>query len=254
MTAVATYATSDNLKRPLSFSILFHVALGALLLVSSVYSHRGGLWGGPGGAVSVGIVGSVPGIPMPRPDVSTPSRVVDDSRGLHKNEPPPEIKPTPPDTSASRSSSIEAAAKNTIRGPRSSLRTRRSRPRTPFRTAGGAPTVPYSSASLSLGTGTQGGLGMNGAAGGNFGSQYSWYVEAVQRRISGAWLQSTVDPGISFAPRVVVTFDITRNGSVTNIQSRIPAETTSVEQFRRARDPRCEPRSIARRLDTAVRT
>jgi protein TonB len=43
-------------------------------------------------------------------------------------------------------------------------------------------------------------------------------VEAVQRRVSGNWLQSTVDPGIQYAPRVVATFDILRDGTVTNVQ------------------------------------
>jgi hypothetical protein len=32
---------------------------------------------------------------------------------------------------------------------------------------------------------TQGGLSFNGVSGGDFGSRFSWYVEAVQRRVSG---------------------------------------------------------------------
>ena len=48
--------------------------------------------------------------------------------------------------------------------------------------------------------------------------RYSWYVEAVQRRVSSNWLQATVDPSVQFAPRVVVTFQIMRDGTVANIQ------------------------------------
>jgi periplasmic protein TonB len=228
MTAIATYVTPDSLKRPLSFSIMLHIALGALLVVSSVYSHRGDLWGGPGGAITVGVVGSVPGIPMPRPELETPSRVVDDSRGLYKNEPPPEIKPAPPDTiPIPKFEHLKPPPKYNSR-PSKVLENKTPPPENavPYG-GGGAPTVPYTS--FTMGAGVQGGLGMNGATGGNFGSQYSWYVEAVQRRISGAWLQSTVDPGISFAPRVIVTFDILRNGSVTNIQITKSSGNSSVD-------------------------
>ena len=93
---------------------------------------------------------------------------------------------------------------------------------------GGTPTVPYTS--FSMGAGTQGGLGFSGTAGGDFGSRYSWYVAAVQRRVSMNWLQTTVDPGIQFAPRVVATFDILRNGAVTNAQITHSSGNASVDR------------------------
>ncbi len=43
-----------------------------------------------------GLVGNVPAIPLPHPDVSTTSRVVDNTKGLYKAE-PPKIEPPPPD-------------------------------------------------------------------------------------------------------------------------------------------------------------
>jgi membrane protein involved in colicin uptake len=52
----------DNLKVPLSFSIAMHAALAALLIYSGLHTQTGDLWGGPGGgAVTVGLVGTVPG-------------------------------------------------------------------------------------------------------------------------------------------------------------------------------------------------
>lgn len=76
---------------------------------------------------------------------------------------------------------------------------------------------------------SQAGLGFTGASGGDFGSRFSWYVEAVQRRISGNWLQSTVDPSVSSAPRVVVVFTILRNGTVTNVQVTQSSNNYSVD-------------------------
>jgi protein TonB len=93
---------------------------------------------------------------------------------------------------------------------------------------GGSPNIPTSSFALGQGN-TQGGLAMNGVGGGDFGSRFSWYVEAVQRRISSNWLQSTIDPSVSAAPRVVVVFTILRDGSVTNIQLTQRSNNYSVD-------------------------
>ena len=76
---------------------------------------------------------------------------------------------------------------------------------------------------------TQAGLAFSGVGGGDFGSRFSWYVEAVQRRISSNWLQSTVDPSIAYAPRVVVTFTILRDGTVTNVQITQKSNDYSVD-------------------------
>jgi len=40
----------------------------------------------------------------------------------------------------------------------------------------------------------------------------------VRNRISSNWLQSTVDPSVRWAPRALYTFQILRDGTVTNIQ------------------------------------
>jgi periplasmic protein TonB len=226
MTATA-YPETESLKGPLKLSLAFHAALGALLVVSTIYSHRGESWGGAGGAITVGLVGGVPGVPMPRPEVETTNRVVDESKGLYKSEPAPKPQPVPdampipkfernkPPKYVSRPSKV---LENKAPPPENAV---------PYG-GGGTPTVPYTS--FSMGAGTQGGLGFSGAGGGNFGSRFPWYVESVQRRVSGNWLQSTVDPGISFAPRVVATFDILKNGTVTNAQITRSSGNASVDR------------------------
>jgi len=227
MTAIAAIRQEDSLKGPLKLSLAFHAALGAALVVSTIYSHRGESWGGAGGAITVGLVGGVPGVPMPRPEVETTNRVVDESKGLYKSEPAPKPQPVPdatpipkfernkPPKYVSRPSRV---LENKAPPPENAV---------PYG-GGGTPTVPYTS--FSMGAGTQGGLGFSGAGGGNFGSRFPWYVESVQRRVSGNWLQSTVDPGISFAPRVVATFDILKNGTVTNAQITRSSGNASVDR------------------------
>ena len=69
----------------------------------------------------------------------------------------------------------------------------------------------------------------SGVGGGDFGARFSWYVEAVQRRISSNWLQSTVDPSVAYAPRVVATFTILRDGTITNVQITQRSNNNSVD-------------------------
>ncbi|HXW55578.1 MAG TPA: TonB family protein [Candidatus Cybelea sp.] len=219
MSAIAAQQPIPSLKGPLTYSILFHAALAGLLVYSG-YTHRGANWGGPGGAVTVGLVGSVPGIPMPQPEVVSPSRVVDETKGLYKTEPPPEVKPSPPPPD------VVPIQKFKLKPPPHYV-TRPSKvlenPTPPPQNAvpyggGGAPTVPYTSFAMGAGNTTQAGLGFGGPGGGDFGSRFPWYVQAVQRRVSSNWLQSTIDPTVSVAPRVIATFDILKDGTIANVQ------------------------------------
>jgi len=54
---------ADNLKKPLVWSLGFHMILFGSLGVSTLLSHRGETWGGSGGdnAVTVGLVAKLPG-------------------------------------------------------------------------------------------------------------------------------------------------------------------------------------------------
>ena len=93
---------------------------------------------------------------------------------------------------------------------------------------GGTPSVPVTSFAMGAGT-TQAGLTFNGVGGGDFASRFSWYVEAVQRRISSNWLQSTIDPSVAYAPPVTVTFTILRDGKITNVQLTQRSNNYSVD-------------------------
>ena len=44
--------------------------------------------------------------------------------------------------------------------------------------------------------GAKGGFGFTGS-GGDFGSRFAWYVQAVQRKVSENWLKYEVDPANS---------------------------------------------------------
>jgi protein TonB len=214
---------APGLKGPLVWSIALHAALFTCALVSTIYSHRGDAWSGTGGgaaSVSVKLVGGMAGVPLPRPEVVTTSRVVDTSKGLYKAEPKP--KPVPPVNAKQIPEFSKEKQPKYISKPSKVLEDNAPPPppnAVPYG-GGGSPNVPYTQFTLGSGGGTAAGMGMTGqgGGGGDFGGRFSWYVDAVRNRVSSNWLQSTVDPSIRFAPRAVVTFDILRNGSIANIQ------------------------------------
>jgi TonB family protein len=217
MTALAAIRPDDTLKRFFYISLIAHATFCVLGAISSYFAGREANWGGPGGSITVGIVGSVPAIPLPRPDVVSESRVVDESKGLFKSEPAPQPKPAPDATP------IPKFERN--KPPKYVTRPSKllENPTPPPPNAipyggGGTPTVPVTSFAMGASGATLGGLAVGGADGGNFASRFGPYVNAVQQRISREWLQSTVDPTLSSAPRVVVTFDILRDGTITNTQ------------------------------------
>src|SRR5579862_4288415 len=95
MAYAAAYRPADKFTMPVSLSLLLHCALAGLAVFGVMHSHNGDSWGGPGGSVTVGLVGNVPAIPLPHPDISTASRTVDNSKGLYNAEPPKIEKPAP---------------------------------------------------------------------------------------------------------------------------------------------------------------
>jgi TonB family protein len=222
---------ADNLKKPLVWSLGFHLILFGSLAVSTLFSHRGDLWGGPGGdnAVSVGLVGKLPGVTLPRPDAVTTSRVVDTSKGLYKSEPQPKPKEIEPDTTKIPKFAKEKTPHYVTRPSRILEDTTPPPPNAVPYGQGGSPALPYSQ--FTMGGATQGGMGFSGpgGGGGDFSGRFPAYVDAVRNRISSNWLQSTVDPSVRWAPRAQFTFQILRDGTVANVQLTQSSGNRSVD-------------------------
>ena len=225
MSYAVHHPAEPNLKVPLVFSAAFHALIFGSLIYSTLLSHRGETWGGPGGGtMTIGLVGSVSGVPLPRPEVVTPSRVVDETKGFYKTEP----KPKEPEAPATKLPEFERkkppryvtrpsrVLENTIPPPANAV---------PYG-QGGTPSLPYTQ--FKMAGGTQGAMGFSGP-GGDFAGRFSWYVEAVRNRVSSNWLQSTVDPAVHWAPRAVVTFQILHDGSITNVQVLRSSGNASVD-------------------------
>jgi protein TonB len=230
MAAVRIAVNDESLKAPLVWSLLAHGVLFVSLAVSTLLSHRGENWGGPGsGAVSVRLVGGLSGVPLPRPETVTTSRVVDESKGLYTSEPVP--KPPPPPEAKEIPEFTKDKPQRIVSRPSRVLENDATPPpnAVPYG-RGGTPSVPYSEFNMGSDGASSAGMGFGGpGGGGDFGSRFSWYVDAVRSRVSSNWLQSTIDPSLRFAPRAVATFDILRNGSITNVQILRSSGNASVD-------------------------
>jgi TonB family protein len=226
---------AESLKKPFFWSVVFHGLLFGSLTVSTIYSHRGDMWGSAGGdnSVSVGLVAKLPGVMLPRPDVVTQSQVVDTSKGLYKSEPP---KPQPKEVETDVKKIPEFAKEKTpkiISRPSKVFEDKTPPPTNavPYG-GGGSPALPYSSFASNNGPGpAQGGVGSNGSGpgGGDFSGRFPSYVDAVRNRISSNWLQSTVDPTVRWAPRAMFTFQVLKDGTVTNVQMTQSSGNRSVD-------------------------
>ncbi|HYB60043.1 MAG TPA: TonB family protein [Methylomirabilota bacterium] len=227
MSARAIQPAGDRLAGPLVLSVVFHCALLSSLILSPFVNNSGSGWGsqGGGGAVTVGLVGSLSGVPLPRPETVTTNRVVDTSQGLYKAEP----KPKEPNTAVEKVPEFKKEHQpRYVTRPSRTLEDTTPTPQNavPYG-QGGAPSVPYSQ--FTMAGATQGALEFGGPSGGDFLGRFPTYVDAVRNRISSNWLQSTVDPTVRWAPRVVFTFQILRDGSIVNLQKLQSSGNASVD-------------------------
>ena len=225
MAAIVASREELSLGKTFVYSLLLHGLLATTMLVAAFVQQRGSKWGGAGGgsgAVKVNLVGQLAGIPMPTPPVVTESKMVDPTKGLHKEEPKP--KPPEPPTDAKKIPKFEKEKPQKVIS-RPSPEFNKKAPPPPENAVpygrGGTPSIPTGYGTSPTGpAGTQGGVAMQGQGGGDFAGRYPWYVEAMKRRIQQNWLQSTIDPAARASSSIhgVVTFRIYRDGTVKDVR------------------------------------
>lgn len=217
----------ENWGRNLAWSAALHMGIAAAIVVYAVVApaHRGEGWGAGGGGDAMGVT-LVSNIPLPAAQVPTQNVLANESKGLSQSQPKPvekepeaiaipdqnaKKKPKPATSASKRKPEPEPAeeASNVV----------------PFG-QGGPVSGPYGTFSAG---GAKGGFGFTGG-GGDFGTRYAYYVGVVQRKVSENWLKYEVDPRISDANRVYVTFDIGRDGSPRNVQVEQSSGVPSLDQ------------------------
>lgn len=213
-------------RRPLAWSVGLHVAVTAAIIFYAVLAPgRGtGLWGAGGGGDAMG-VNLVTTVPLPSTGAQNNNVLANESKGLTQSK--PKVEETTPEA-------IPIPDKNAKRKPKQSTATQRKPEPEPQEEAsnvvpfgqGGPVSGPYG---IFDAAGAKGGFGFTGG-GGDFGSRFAYYVRGVQQRISENWLRYEVDPRITQANRVYVTFNIMRDGHPTDIQVEQSSGVPSLDQ------------------------
>ncbi len=209
-------ARRETLSGTLFLSAIFH---GVLFFIAIGYAnlglHSGRGWGenwDASGAIHANAVSSLPGVPLPAPMLATLNTVATQNPGLYKSEPQP---PPPPAPQAEEIPKFKEEVK-----PEKVLRINKRIPKEEVEPPTNA--IPFGASGRPVMTTGQfsnaAGEGELSVGTGNFGERYGWYVSAVRSRISVNWLLSTISPNILTAPRVYLTFDILRDGTIDNVQ------------------------------------
>jgi protein TonB len=210
-------------KAPLIGSAVLHAAFfGGMLLYAAVLgSLHGESWGGTGSsggdALSVTLV-SRAAVPLPLPSEESQNIVANESKGLSESE------KRQPETNA-----VALPEHDTAKPERNQRKTAQEKPPPPNQVPfgqGGPVSGPYG---VFNANGARGGFSLTGG-GSDFGSRYGWYVDVVRRKVSENWLRYEVDPSISSARRVYITFEITRAGEPVNIQLSQSSGIPSLDQ------------------------
>jgi periplasmic protein TonB len=216
----------DKWGRNLAWSAGLHLAVaGSIILYAAVASGgKGSAWGAGGGGDAMGVT-LVSSVPLPASTVQTQNVLANESKGITQSQPKAEEQEKEPEAIPIPDKNAKVKPK-----PRSSAQQKPEPAEeasnvVPFG-EGGPVSGPYGNFNAG---GAKGGFGFTGG-GGDFGSRYAWYVRVVQQKVSENWLKYEVDPGVTDAGRVYVTFDIVRDGHPANVQIEQSSGVPSLDQ------------------------
>ena len=227
MPSAEIFFEHERWGRNLARSAGLHVAVtGAIILYAAVASGgRGQGWGSGGGGDAMGVT-LVSTVPLPAPQTQTQNVLANESKGLSQSKPKPEEKAP---------EAIAIPEKNAKKKPKPETSASKRKPEpepveeannvVPFG-QGGPVSGPYGTFSAGA---AKGGFGFTGG-GGDFGTRFGWYVDTVRRKVSENWLKYEVDPRITEARRVYVTFDINRDGHLGHVEVEQSSGVPSLDQ------------------------
>jgi periplasmic protein TonB len=209
------YFEHDRWGPALAWSAGLHAAIVVFLLIYSAvfYGTHGTGWGEGGGGDAIGAT-LVSTVPLPANPAETKNVLANESKGITKSEPKIEEKaPDAIEIQGKNAKKIKPKKQETVSKDKAQPEPEPETNQVAFG-EGGPVSGPYGAFSAA---GAKGGFGVTGG-GGDFGSKYAYYVHIIQQKVSENWLRYEVDPRISNAQRVYISFDVTRDGHPSNVQ------------------------------------
>ena len=235
----------ERFDRGVLVSLGLHVLLTLIVFFSPILfpAYGDASWGdqGAGDGMSVSIVSSISGVPLPAPAIVNDEAAANESEGFYETEPepeqPPEPEPEAPVEEAELIPETIAPVETTPPPPPAPPAPPPApKPAEPESTPEQTNAVPFGEGGRpSINYGQTGGEGAGvGAVGeGAFGERYGSYVQAITQRISQNWLQAMVSGNVRNAPRIYISFDILRDGTITNVEITTGSGIASLDRSAR---------------------
>lgn len=207
----------ETLGRPLLGSLLLHVTIFAVVIATPLVSglRKREPWGDPNaggaGSMAVNVVNRVPlperkgpANPLANPTEAMVPAAPPKAKEQRKTAPPaPDAVPIP-SKAKPRRPAPQTASTNTWRAQQ------KDSPNQMHSTTGQGLVSPM------VGQTGSGGVGFG--PGSAFGTRFAWYSNLLREAVARKWNTADVDPRISTAPPVIVSFSIRRDGSVRNVR------------------------------------
>ncbi len=209
------YFEHDRWGRALAWSAGLHVGItAAVLIYAAVFTGPSGdTWGAGGGGEAIGAT-LVSTVPLPANSAQTKNVLANESKGVTQSQ--PKLEEKEPDAIAiqGKDTKIKPKKKQETPSKEKPLPAPEEETNQVAFGEGGPVSGPYGTFAAG---GAKGGFGITGG-GGDFGTKYAWYVHVIQQKVAENWLKYEVDPRITTAQRVYITFNVARDGHPSNVQ------------------------------------
>ena len=189
------------------------ITLGLLVYATFVTRGTGESWGSGGGGDAIGAT-LVSTVPLPANPAPTQNVLANESKGLTQSEPKIEEKEPEAIEIQGQKAKIKPKKKQITESKAKPQPAPEPEDNQVAFGEGGPVSGPYGTFSAA---GAKGGFGITGG-GGDFGTRYGWYVRVINQKVSENWLKYEVDPRITSAQRVYITFDVARDGHPSNVR------------------------------------
>jgi periplasmic protein TonB len=213
--SVALDPRQDQLSKPLAASLAFHLAIVALVGGFAWWENRhrdtfGDPNAGPGTA-TVDLVESIPGFRQTRDTQKVANETESQVPSLPKPEARPRVEEDDPDA-ISLKSNRKQPKKKTKKQPvaKMSNQKRLYTPEQIYSSTGARVSTPMFAPA-------KGGGGVGLGSSNPFGTRLGWYADLIRQRVAEKWRTQDLDSRLNNL-EAIVTFDIHRDGSVTNIR------------------------------------
>jgi protein TonB len=223
----------DSIGKFTAGSVALHLGIaGSLLLYAFIQGHlHRDSWGAntTQGAIQASLVSNAPAIPLPQEQPPTqsvlatptpspaPPPAAPQQKAIQQPEPeavPIPVKQQPKAAPPKKVAQNEPPPKPQPRQPSDSRASRYPSPVQPRQN-----TAQYGEAAPNMAR-SMNNNGPNNPVnikGGDFGSQFPFYVDVIKRKVASNWYQQEVQPATPAGSRVFVNFSVARDGSPSNI-------------------------------------